>query len=142
MNRFVIHEHHTSKLFFELSIQVGRNLRCWAIPKGIPIVGKDRRLAVEIPSHPLDHLDFQGPLPYGRHLVGHTFIWDTGHYDGVPNLLEEINNGSFTIDLHGTKIDGAFSFTRVHRHKSNWHIARTGTAVPLHKHASPLTQVA
>ena len=62
-------------------------LRSWAVPKGVPYETGVRRLASATEDHPLEYLDFEGPVSRAR---GSVSRWDAGTYewiDRAPNVL-------------------------------------------------------
>lgn len=55
---FVLHEHRRPRHHFDLRLEEGGVLRSWALPKGLPVDPGQNRLAVEVPDHDLDHLEY------------------------------------------------------------------------------------
>jgi len=56
---FVLHEHHKPRHHFDLRLEQDGVLRSWAVPRGLPETSTENRLAVSVPDHDLDHLDYQ-----------------------------------------------------------------------------------
>jgi DNA ligase D-like protein (predicted 3'-phosphoesterase) len=56
---FVLHEHRKPQHHFDLRLEEGGVLRSWALPRGLPLVPKQNRLAVHVPDHDLDHLTYE-----------------------------------------------------------------------------------
>ena len=56
---FVLHEHHKPRHHFDLRLEEDGVLRSWALPKGLPVVSSQDRLAVAVPDHDLDHLRYE-----------------------------------------------------------------------------------
>jgi DNA ligase D-like protein (predicted 3'-phosphoesterase) len=55
---FVLHEHRRPHHHFDLRLEEDGVLRSWAVPKGLPTSPRQNRLAVAVPDHGLDHLDY------------------------------------------------------------------------------------
>jgi bifunctional non-homologous end joining protein LigD len=102
--RFVIQEHHATRLHWDLRLEHDGALASWAIPNGLPEEPKDNRLAVRTEDHPLEYLDFHGEIPKGSYGAGTMRIWDRGTYDVLkwePRKVE--------VALHGERVEGRYA---------------------------------
>lgn len=99
--RFVIQEHHASRLHWDFRLEHSGVLVSWAVPKGPPLESGKNRLAVMTEDHPLGYGTFEGTIPKGQYGAGDVTIWDTG-----TCMLEKWREGKEVIAvLHG-KSDG------------------------------------
>ena len=102
--RFVIQEHHATRLHWDLRLEHDGALASWAIPNGLPEEPKDNRLAVRTEDHPLEYLDFHGDIPKGNYGAGSMRIWDRGTYEELkwePRKVE--------VRLHGERVQGRYA---------------------------------
>jgi bifunctional non-homologous end joining protein LigD len=106
-NRFVVHEHHSSRLHFDFRLEMEGVLRSWAIPKGPSMVPDERRLAIEVEDHPLEYIDFEGIIPRGMYGAGAVVIWDEGTYELITEERDKIE-----FILNGQKLRGKFDLIR------------------------------
>jgi bifunctional non-homologous end joining protein LigD len=107
---FVIQEHHSRRLHYDLRLESGGVLKSWAVPKGIPETTKERHLAVETEDHPLEYANFAGTIPQGQYGAGTVIIWDKGHY--TTKLWE---NDKIEVTLDGQRLKGRYVLVRLKR---------------------------
>gem|GEM_PF-678676 len=125
-HRFLIHEHHATRLHFDLRLEAEGVLKSWAVPKGPSMNPNDKHLAVMVEDHPIEYGSFEGEIPEGEYGAGEVRIWDKGTYEELGDPLpEQIRNGKITIAFHGRKLKGEFHMVRMHGRpedegKSNW----------------------
>ena len=110
--RFVIQEHHASQLHYDFRLEMEGVLRSWAIPKGPSMNPSDKRLAIQVEDHTLDHIDYEGIIPEGSYGAGTVVIWDKGTYDLLDSEKDRIS-----FHLQGEKLQGAFTLLRLKRSK-------------------------
>jgi bifunctional non-homologous end joining protein LigD len=121
-NRFVIQEHHSHKLHYDLRLERDGVLKSWAVPKGVPEIAGEKHLAVAVEDHPLEYGTFEGEIPQGQYGAGTVTIWDSGTYDTKHWDAEKIE-----VMLHGKRLNGAYVLVKFKRAgKNNWLVFRTG----------------
>jgi bifunctional non-homologous end joining protein LigD len=102
--RFVIQEHHATRLHWDLRLERDGVLVSFAVPNGLPTEPKDNRLAVHTEDHPLEYLEFHGDIPQGSYGAGSMTIWDRGTYEELkwePRKIEVL--------LHGERVQGRYA---------------------------------
>src|SRR5271154_1976435 len=102
--RFVIHEHHASRLHWDLRLERDGVLVSWALPKGLPEAPKDNRFAAHTEDHPLEYLDFEGEIPKGQYGAGVITVWDSGTYDCLKWETRKVE-----VALHGERLDARYA---------------------------------
>lgn len=121
--RFVIHEHHASRLHFDLRLEIGGVLKSWAVPKGVSMNPADKRLAVEVPDHSLGYIDFEGRIAEGSYGAGEVRIWDQGEFE-AENAAEQLKKGKLVFKIYGKKLKGEFTLVQMKNQKKNWLIIK------------------
>ncbi|HEX3831688.1 MAG TPA: DNA ligase D [Solirubrobacteraceae bacterium] len=109
-SRFVVQEHHATRLHWDLRLEHDGVLASWAIPNGIPPDPADNRLAVHTEDHPLEYLDFSGDIPKGEYGAGTMRIWDQGTFE-----THEFNDKKVEITFHGERLSGRYGLFPIGR---------------------------
>src|SRR6476620_1934321 len=102
--RFVVQEHHATRLHWDLRLEHDGALASFAVPNGLPLEPGDNRLAVHTEDHPLEYLGFHGEIPRGSYGAGTMTIWDQGTYEELkwePRKIE--------VHLHGERVDARYA---------------------------------
>ncbi|MEN3281990.1 MAG: bifunctional non-ous end joining protein LigD [Solirubrobacteraceae bacterium] len=120
-HRYVIQEHHATRLHWDLRLEHDGVAVSWAIPNGLPEAPKENRLAVRTEDHPLEYLEFEGDIPKGEYGAGRMRIWDRGTYDVLkwePRKVE--------VAFHGERLQGRYALFPLDKGESpkDWMIHR------------------
>jgi bifunctional non-homologous end joining protein LigD len=102
--RFVVQEHHATRLHWDLRLERDGVAVSFAVPNGLPEAPKDNRLAVHTEDHPLEYLEFEGEIPRGEYGAGSMRIWDRGTYEELkwePRKIE--------VRFHGERLEGRYA---------------------------------
>jgi bifunctional non-homologous end joining protein LigD len=120
--RFVVQEHHATRLHWDLRLEHGGALASWAVPNGVPATPADNRLAVRTEDHPLEYLDFHGEIPKGQYGAGTMTIWDRGTYE-----LHKWEERKVEVTFHGERLRGRYGLFPIGRgegEEKDWMIHR------------------
>src|SRR5438105_13819278 len=100
---FVVQKHDASRLHWDFRLELDGVLKSWAVPKGPPTEPGVKRLAVQVPDHPLSYFDFEGTIPEGDYGAGTVKVWDKGTY-----VLELREPRKYHVLLKGRKLKGDY----------------------------------
>jgi DNA ligase D-like protein (predicted 3'-phosphoesterase) len=129
--RFVVQKHDASTLHYDVRLEAEGVLKSWSVPKGPSTDPREKRLAVPAEDHPLEYADFEGVIPEGEYGAGSVIVWDAGTYDNLTTddkgdevpVARAIEQGHVTVDLHGDKLRGGYSLTRMG--EDRWLLVKT-----------------
>ncbi len=119
---FCVQRHDASHLHYDFRLEYKGVLLSWAVPKGLPLSAKEKRLAIQVEDHPLDYQYFEGVIPVGNYGAGTVELWDHGTYrtvegDSKKEMEEYLKNGlakgHFAIILSGKRFQGEFVLQRM-----------------------------
>jgi len=123
--RFVVQKHAATRLHFDFRLELGRTLKSWAIPKGLPLEKGEKRLAVQVEDHPLSYRTFEGTIPRGQYGGGTVMVWDVGTFTTEePHPLKALAAGKLHLTLHGEKLSGSWHLVRLRGEERQWLIIR------------------
>jgi DNA ligase D-like protein (predicted 3'-phosphoesterase) len=116
---FVVQKHAARTLHYDFRLEVAGVLKSWAVPKGPSTDPREKRLAVAVEDHDLDHADFEGRIGRSSYGAGAVIVWDTGPYanrterDGEEVAIERaLADGHAVVELDGRKLHGRYALTR------------------------------
>ncbi|MBV8813325.1 MAG: non-homologous end-joining DNA ligase [Verrucomicrobia bacterium] len=129
--RFVIQKHAATRLHYDFRLEIDGTLKSWAVPKGIPLVKGEKRLAVQVEDHPLAYGDFEGSIPKGQYGGGTVMIWDYGAYEFSDRYPRKtLESGQLHFILHGKKLEGEWGLVRMKSEENQWLLIKHGADAP------------
>jgi bifunctional non-homologous end joining protein LigD len=141
--RYVVQEHHATRLHWDLRLEHDGVAVSWAVPNGIPEDPKDNRLAVHTEDHPLEYLEFEGDIPKGSYGAGTMRIWDRGTYEE-----HKFDDDKVEITFHGERLNGRYGLFPLKKRKGeppgkDWMIHRMDppsdpAREPMPSHLAPM----
>ncbi len=117
---FVVHLHAARRTHYDLRLEWGGVLRCWAVPKGPSLAPADKRLAVQTEDHPVEYGEFEGIIPAGNYGAGATIVWDRGLWVPLLDLDQGMQTGKQLFELRGYKLRGRFTLVRGKKDGKDW----------------------
>ena len=111
--RFVIQYHQARAKHYDFRLEYNGVLLSWAVPKGLSLNPKDKRLAVHVEDHPVDYIDFEGVIPKGNYGAGTVEIFDFGTYLAIEDFKNGLKKGHIKFVLYGQKLKGGWSLIRL-----------------------------
>ncbi len=124
--RFVIQKHAATRLHYDLRLELGRTLKSWAVPKGIPFKKGEKHLAVEVEDHPVSYIDFEGTIPKGQYGGGTVMVWDRGTFEPLSKApIKELKSGKLHFIMNGSKLKGEWYLVRL-RDEKQWLLIKAG----------------
>jgi DNA ligase D-like protein (predicted 3'-phosphoesterase) len=120
---FVVQLHDARRLHYDVRLEVDGVLKSWAVPRGPSLDPAIKRLAVPTDDHEMEYAAYEGVHVGSKYGSGAVIVWDAGTYrnltkDSRGRVIEPadaVAGGHLKVELHGTKLNGAWAFTRTGR---------------------------
>jgi bifunctional non-homologous end joining protein LigD len=125
-SRFVIQKHAASRLHYDFRLEMDGVLKSWAVPKGMPYVKGEKRLAVHVEDHPAGYIQFEGTIPKGQYGGGTVMVWDFGVFSTASQTpLQDLEAGKLHFTLQGKKLHGDWYLVQL-RGSEQWLLIKGG----------------
>lgn len=129
--RFVIQHHAATHLHYDFRLELGGVLVSWAVPKGLPLIHGEKRLAMKVEDHPVSYVDFEGTIPKGQYGGGTVQVWDVGTFEPLSKSpIKELDGGKLHFVLSGEKLSGEWYLVQLKGKENQWLIVRAGEDHP------------
>ena len=121
---FVVQKHAARRLHYDLRLQLGGVMKSWAVTRGPSLVPGEKRLAVQVESHPVDYNKFEGTIPKGEYGGGTVMVWDRGTWTPEGDAEHGLKKGRLSFRLTGKKLRGGWHLVRMRKRggekRDNW----------------------
>ena len=124
--RFVVQKHKARTLHYDFRLETDNVLKSWAVPKGISLNPKIKRLALLVEDHPISYLLFEGEIAEGSYGAGTVIVWDTGEYileNNSNSISKQFQNWKIIFSLFGKKLKGKFTLVKIQK-ENQWLIIK------------------
>ncbi len=113
--RFCVQKHAASRTHYDLRLEMDGVLKSWAVPKGVSLDPREKRLAVLVEDHPLEYAEFEGVIPEGEYGAGPVVLWDAGRWRPLSDPDEGLASGKLLFELQGYKLRGVWTLVRLEK---------------------------
>lgn len=136
MRRFVVKEHHASRLHWDFRLEMAGVLKSLVLPAGPSLDPAVALLADQVDDHSLKYLLREGTIPEGFYGAGELYLWDQGMYavqDADP--VAAWHQGELFLTCYGTRMVGDWRLSRVsNTGKTRWRLQKCADEYARHGH--------
>lgn len=100
---FIIQLHKTDRPHYDLTLEQNGEVRSWILPRGIPEIEKDRKIAIEEPMEEKSINELQNAIKQDGYGGGELSTWDSGSYS-----IEKENSIKYILSVNGKKFSGKY----------------------------------
>lgn len=121
--KYVIQHHIARRDHYDLRLEWEGAMLSWAVPKGVSLDPKERRLSVRVEDHPIEYRNFEGTIPKGEYGGGTVMIWDEGYWRPLTDVKKGLEQGSLKFEIDGIRLKGKWALVRMDDRgdgKDNW----------------------
>jgi len=129
--RFVVQEHHATRLHWDLRLEHDGVAVSFAVPNALPWEPGRNHLAIRTEDHPLEYLEFHGEIPAGSYGAGTMTIIDAGTYEVLKWEERKIE-----VRLHGERYAVRYALFPIER-EGEGDPARDGAQWMVHRMDPP-----
>lgn len=128
---FVVQKHAARRMHYDFRLEIDGVLKSWAVPKNVPTIHGEKRLAVQVEDHPSEYGNFEGIIPAGNYGAGTVMLWDAGICEILQDTPRKaLRNGKLEMNLAGRKFRGEWTLVRMKPREDSddnaWLFIRTG----------------
>jgi bifunctional non-homologous end joining protein LigD len=102
-SRFIIQLHKTKRPHYDLTLEQNGDTRSWILPRGIPKIEEDRKIAIEERGEKGSFNEARDTVIKDGYGEGELETWDIGLYS-----IEAKNSIKYIISTNGKKFKGKF----------------------------------
>jgi len=113
---YSMRKHLATRLHYDLRLECNGVLLSWALPDGPSCCAGAIRKAIEMEDHKMANLLFEGV-----HETGPIMLWDRGSWEPdleSDDILNSLRRGILRLTLHGEKLKGGWTLTRINSQKN------------------------
>jgi len=112
---YVIQKHDTTRLHYDLRLELDGVMLSWAVTRGPSLVPGDKRLAIHVEDHPIEYNKFEGTIAEGEYGGGTVMIWDRGTWRPEQDPHCAMQKGQLDFELYGEKLKGRWHLVRMRK---------------------------
>jgi len=111
---YVIQQHKSKKLHWDLRLEFDGVLKSWAVPKNPTLAENKKILAIQVEDHAVEYGMWEGIIPPGNYGAGSVERWDIGTFETLERTDKKI-----IVKINGKKLKGTYVLVKF-KPPNNW----------------------